>query len=627
MTSIREYNFSDLYEMGSGISSKPEQAGHGSPFVSFSTVFNNFFLPDKLNDLMNTSEREQEIYSVKAGDILLTRTSETIDELGMSCVVLKDYPKATFSGFVKRLRPTQENIIYPQYMGFYLRSKFFRKTMTNNAVLTLRASLNEDIFSYLKLYLPDYPTQKRIGDFLYSLNQKISLNNRINAELEAMAKIIYDYWFVQFDFPISKGQAKAMGKPKLEGKPYKASGGKMVWSEELKREVPEGWDIGSLADIANIKMGQSPPGESYNETGNGTVFFQGSTDFGSRFPTTRQFTTLPSRMAEQGDILLSVRAPVGTMNIAKVECCIGRGLAALNSKDNCMAYLHGVMRNLHQIFERRNTDGTTFGAITKDDLFSLKVLRPSKTVLEKFNDITKPMFDQQNVMADENQKLSELRDWLLPMLMNGQVKIKETIQSRVAAAVSLQSKPPNSYFYQTQLVAAIINASNKHKITHGEMTLAKYTYLVDKIYGVPTYFNYERLHLGPYPKEMKKIVNNRKFFKIQNNEVSVVAQKKEYNFEFQQQMENAIAELASLFSQYNGKKRSHQTELLATVCKVVEDIKSADLRAVRESMKNWPIDLKTSKFKNKAEKFSEEETRFTLNILVKRNWHTLLTAS
>ena len=183
MVELKEYKFSDLYEMSSGLSSKKEQAGHGSPFVSFRTVFNNYFLPDDLEDLMDTSEAEQKIYSVKANDILLTRTSETIDELGMSCVVLNDVPNATYSGFTKRLRPKVKGIVYSKYIGFYLRTKMFRKTMTNNAFMTLRASLNDEIFSYLKLYLPDYETQVKIGDLLYSLNQKIALNNKTNNKI------------------------------------------------------------------------------------------------------------------------------------------------------------------------------------------------------------------------------------------------------------------------------------------------------------------------------------------------------------------------------------------------------------------------------------------------------------
>lgn len=130
--------------MASGISSTKEQAGHGSPFVSFSTVFNNYFLPDALPDLMDTSIKEQETYSIKKGDILITRTSETIDELAMSCVAVKDYPRATYSGFTKRLRPKTAGIAYHKYLAFYLRSQLFRKAVTNNAFMTLRASFNED---------------------------------------------------------------------------------------------------------------------------------------------------------------------------------------------------------------------------------------------------------------------------------------------------------------------------------------------------------------------------------------------------------------------------------------------------------------------------------------------------
>ncbi|MFR7591374.1 MAG: restriction endonuclease subunit S [Longibaculum sp.] len=181
---IKKYKFSDLYEMSSGLSSSKEQAGHGAPFISFSTVFNNYFLPEIIKDKMNTSLDEQLKFSVKKGDILVTRTSETIDELAMSSVALCDYPQVTYSGFVKRLRPKKGNtVVYDKYIGFYLRSDLFRKTMTNNASMTTRASFNEDIFSFLHLYLPSFETQKKVGDFLYKIEQKININNQINDNL------------------------------------------------------------------------------------------------------------------------------------------------------------------------------------------------------------------------------------------------------------------------------------------------------------------------------------------------------------------------------------------------------------------------------------------------------------
>lgn len=411
MSKLTPHKFSDLYQMASGISSKPEQAGHGAPFLSFSAVFNNYFLPDDLVDRMDTSEREQKKYSINEGDIFLTRTSEVVHELGMSSVALKSYHRATYSGFLKKLSPIKEKVTYPKFMAFYLRSPLFRKTMTNNAVLTLRASLNEEIYSYLNLLLPEYGEQVKCGDFLYLLNQKIDCNNRINIELEAMAKTLYDYWFVQFDFPDENG------------KPYKSSGGKMAYNAPLKREIPVGWTDKQLSKIANITMGQSPAGGSLNGSGAGKEFFQGSTDFGWRFPAVRQYTTEPTRMAKRGDILLSVRAPVGDLNVAHIDCCIGRGVAALNSKDGFDGFLFYVMQYFKTIFDRRNSEGTTFGSITKDDLHSLPLAYPTAELLRKYDEVVSGYNQMVFARSMENQQLTQLRDWLLPMLMNGQVTV------------------------------------------------------------------------------------------------------------------------------------------------------------------------------------------------------------
>lgn len=195
----------------------------------------------------------------------------------------------------------------------------------------------------------------------------------------------------------------------------------MVWNEKLKREIPEGWTNGVLSDIANITMGQSPEGTSYNYYGDGNIFYQGSTDFGLRFPKVRQFTTSPSRFAKKGDILMSVRAPVGDLNIANNDCCIGRGLASLNSKDKSMTYLYYVLNDLKIAFDRRNDAGTTFGAITKDDLFNLITLLPQKEILSAFERACSPIFDYLMNLGENIEVLTKQRDELLPLLMNGQV--------------------------------------------------------------------------------------------------------------------------------------------------------------------------------------------------------------
>ena len=226
-----------------------------------------------------------------------------------------------------------------------------------------------------------------------------------------MAKQLYDYWFVQFDFP------------DVDGKPYKSSGGEMMWNEKLKREIPKEWNQGVLVDIANITMGQSPEGSSYNEEGNGILFYQGSTDFGMRFPSVRQYTTAPSRYAKKGDILMSVRAPVGTVNIANNDCCIGRGLSALNSKLGSTTHLYYILNDLKIAFDQRNAAGTTFGSITKEDLYNLPIIIPSQEVISAFDIVCAPMFDRQMILGEEIDSLTKQRDELLPLLMNGQVEV------------------------------------------------------------------------------------------------------------------------------------------------------------------------------------------------------------
>jgi type I restriction enzyme S subunit len=257
----------------------------------------------------------------------------------------------------------------------------------------------------------DIHDQQRLVSVLSLLDAKINCNNRINAELEALAKTLYDYWFVQFDFPDA------------HGKPYKSSGGKMIYNATLKRKIPEGWEDKQLTQIANITMGTSPMGDSLNDIGEGVEFFQGSTDFGWQFPTVRQYTTQPVRMAKRGDILLSVRAPVGDLNVANIDCCIGRGLAALNSKDGFDGFLFYVMQYFKTIFDRRNGEGTTFGSITKDDLHSLPLAYPPTELLKEYDKVVSKYNQMVFARSMENQQLAQLRDWLLPLLMNGQVKV------------------------------------------------------------------------------------------------------------------------------------------------------------------------------------------------------------
>lgn len=335
-------------------------------------------------------------------ETLAISKSGTIGSLG----ILKD--RMCGNRAVINIR-VDSNLADLMYVFYTLRYK--KSELIGRAGGSIQKNLYVSALETLTLNHQALSEQQNISAVLSALDAKIDCNNRINTELEAMAKTLYDYWFVQFDFPDTNG------------KPYKSSGGKMVYNPTLKREIPAGWKDKRLGQIANITMGQSPPGESLNDLRDGIEFFQGSTDFGWQFPTVRQYTTQPTRMAKRGDILLSVRAPVGDMNIANIDCCIGRGLAALNSKDGFDGFLFYVMQYFKQIFDRRNSEGTTFGSITKDDLHSLPLAYPSGELLTEYDKVVSRYNKMVFTRSLENQHLTQLRDWLLPMLMNGQVTV------------------------------------------------------------------------------------------------------------------------------------------------------------------------------------------------------------
>ncbi|GLU51546.1 hypothetical protein Dfri01_10070 [Dyadobacter frigoris] len=423
MSDFKKYKFSELYEMSSGISSKPEQAGHGFPFLSFKAVFNNYFLPDGLEDLMDTSVRDRNSSSIKKGDIFLTRTSETLDELGMSSVATKDYPDATFSGFLKRLRPLQDDVTYDKYMAFYLRSKYFRKIMTNNSIMTLRASLNEQIFSYLNLILPDYEVQKSIGDLLYSVNQKIEVNNKINSELEAIAKMLYDYWFVQFDFPNE------------EGKPYKASGGEMEYNEVLKREIPEGWEARSLGQLGEFKNGinydPKAGGDSVARIINVRNISKSSTFIENNDLDELELNVkdINKYLVNEHSILIARSGNPGATRLINdykhntIYCGFIINFNIENITDKFLIFysLKDFEINLSQ-----QSNGTIMKNVNQEVLKGMCISYPQNVnIIRSFNDIITPILSKISSNQKQKQELTSLRDWLLPMLMNGQVTVRQ----------------------------------------------------------------------------------------------------------------------------------------------------------------------------------------------------------
>ncbi len=249
--------------------------------------------------------------------------------------------------------------------------------------------INKTTFSNYKISVPLLSEQKKIASILTSLDEKIETNRKINARLEELAQAIFKSWFIDFE-------------------PF---GGQM----------PEDWKIGCLSDIAYIIMGQSPNGNSLNNNQDGMIFYQGKTEFNERFPSIKNFTTEITRVAPANSILLSVRAPVGEVNITLNDCCIGRGIASINFRYGTNSFLYLLLKNKADYFNIFDQGGTVFGCINKKALIEMPIIIPAPSIIESFNNILSPVDEEIERRSKESSRLAALRDTLLPKLMSGEL--------------------------------------------------------------------------------------------------------------------------------------------------------------------------------------------------------------
>ena len=419
MSELKEYKLNELYVMSSGISSSKNQAGSGYPFVSFRDIFNNTFLPENLTELMNTSDTDRIKYSVKKGDVFITRTSETPDELAMSSVALKDYPNATFSGFAKRLRPIDNKKVYDKYMAFYFRSKYFRKIVNANTIMTLRASFNEEIFSYIKIQIPDYDTQVKIGDMLYKIEKKILINNQINNNLEELMKTIYQRWFIEFEFPNE------------EGKPYKSNGGKLAYNEELKSKIPENWKVVNINEISDFITGYAFTSDTYCNDGRYKLYTIKNVQDGNIVSNVdNTIEKLPFNLPYEcilkpKDLIMSLTGNVGRVGLVyENQVLLNQRLLKIKQKNN-LSYLYSLFRNdyIKNKCERIST-GTSQKNLSPVELGKVKVAYSIK-IVDKFEEKCSALIETFINNLEENQRLKSLKEFILPFLMNGQINVDD----------------------------------------------------------------------------------------------------------------------------------------------------------------------------------------------------------
>ena len=403
----KEISLSLLYDIRSGLSKPRSEFGFGYEFLTFKDVFYNIFIPENLNELVNSTEHERQNCSVTRGDVFLTRTSETMEDLGMSCVALKNYENATFNGFTKRLRTKADITIIPEYAGYYFRSPKFRQQVLSMSSLSTRASLNNEMIARLTMVLPSIEEQETIGFILKTLDDKIELNRKMNETLEGIARALFKSWFVDFD-PV---RAKIDGRRPvgMDEDTAELFPDELVWSEELGKEVPKGWGVGRLDDLLFLQRGFDLPKKR------------------------RISGTFP---------VIQASGPSGTHNEGKVK---GPGVTTGRSGVLGKVYLiqedfwplnttlwvkeYRKSRLIHSYFLLQRLDFDIFNAgsavptLNRNHVHNLPMEIPPLSIIKSFEALCRPLFQIQQANEKEMKLLSTMRDTLLPKLISGQVRI------------------------------------------------------------------------------------------------------------------------------------------------------------------------------------------------------------
>jgi type I restriction enzyme S subunit len=418
LTNWKTFKLIELYDISSGLSKSADEFGFGFPFLSFSTVFKNYFIPETLDQLVNTSIKEQTTCSIKKGDVFLTRTSEVIEELGMSCVSLKDYPNATFNGFTKRLRPKNNEEVDPLFIGYYLRNIQFRAEISAYSTLTTRASLNNGIIEKLKVTLPSLTIQQKIASILSSYDELIENNKQRIKLLEEMAEEIYKEWFVRLRFSGYENTKNLDGLPLgWERKPIDEFLSFSMSKAKLKKFNSTKTYI-ATADVTDINItGQGEIIDWENKPSRAQLVPELNSVFFARMSNTYKVLVFSKTNKELIDELALTSGFLG--------------LKALN--EETLPYLFWLIKsdsfhNYKDVF----ANGATQVSLTNEGFHNIKLVEPSLSVIEKFGKSTSAFLSEIITLNKKNQVLQETRDLLLPRLISGKLRIEHLVEEELA---------------------------------------------------------------------------------------------------------------------------------------------------------------------------------------------------
>lgn len=412
----------------------------GTPIVTVEHLGEVGFLLGNLPLVSDKDKARLKKFVLKEGDIVFSR----VGSIDRCTYVSKKEEGWLFSGRCLRVRCNEK--VDSRFVSFYFRQKYFKRMMLNISVGATMPSLNTTLMDSIPLFLPTKETQYKVALVLLALDSKIELNNRINAELEAMAKTLYDYWFVQFDFPDANG------------KPYKSSGGKMVWNEKLNRDIPEGWKNETLAYISKLIRGVSYDTNDIRKASDiGVIPILRATNISGNVIDLENMVYVPAKnvnskqLLKEFDILITMssgsKEHIGKNGFFYFDkkVAFGAFCAKLVAKGEFKFYLYSYTQSNFMFTTIKNEClGTNINNLNGKLMSGFKVIIPPADLLEKFNRKVSSVYKKIGNNLKENQQLSSLRDWLLPMLMNGQVKVGESSEQ----ILNMAAEPETGYTRQ-----------------------------------------------------------------------------------------------------------------------------------------------------------------------------------
>lgn len=422
MKAWQTHRLGDLVDEGGGsIQTGPfgsqlhasDYVAEGIPCIMPADMKNNRVDVSEIARISEHDANRLKRHIVQTGDIVYSRRGDVTQK-----ALITERENGFFCGTgCLLLRPGAK--IDPAFLTYYLSTKTYQSWIASQAVGATMPNLNTGILSRVSFRAPEKPDQQRIASALSTLDAKIELNQRMNEELEGMAKLLYDYWFVQFDFPMSTAQAAALGKRHLTGHPYRASGGPMTYHETLKREIPKGWaltTIGAFSD--NFDSKRIPLSKAEREKRPGTIPYYGATEVMDHIDDFI-FDGDYVLVAEDGSVMDDAGFPVTQFIYGKTWVNNHTHVLRAKNPDNNEFLLHSIKR----IPVINIMTGSIQKKITQDNLNAVPLANPTSDCLEAFSKIANTLRKQRTNLEQQTQELTTLRDWLLPMLMNGQVTV------------------------------------------------------------------------------------------------------------------------------------------------------------------------------------------------------------